>query len=87
MPALGAGGASLILAMETKDNMSGKGDKQRPTDHAAYSANYDAIFGKKNKLLGNGVAENTTDFDSVVSGLNPGSPATNENSDLNESVE
>ena len=67
--------------------MSGKGDKQRPTDHAAYSANYDAIFGKKGKLLGNGVDGNTTDFDSVVSGSIPGSSASNENSDLNESVE
>jgi hypothetical protein len=66
--------------------MSGKGDKQRPTDHAAYSSNYDAIFGKRN-ILGNGVDGNTTDFDSVVSGSIPGSPATNENSDLNESVE
>ena len=27
--------------------MSGKGDKQRPTDHEAYSNNYDVIFGKK----------------------------------------
>ena len=28
---------------------AGKGDKQRPTDHEAYSNNYDAIFGKKPK--------------------------------------
>jgi hypothetical protein len=27
--------------------MAGKGDKQRPTDHEAYSANFDAIFGNK----------------------------------------
>jgi hypothetical protein len=27
--------------------MSGKGDKQRPTDHEKYSYNYDLIFGKK----------------------------------------
>ena len=66
--------------------MSGKGDKQRPTDHVAYSSNYDAIFGKKNKL-GDGVVGNTTDFDSVVSGSIPDPSATNENSDLNESVE
>lgn len=25
----------------------GKGSKQRPTDHDAFSANFDAIFGKK----------------------------------------
>ena len=31
--------------------MSGKGDKQRPTDHEAYSTNYDLIFGKKNKVV------------------------------------
>lgn len=66
--------------------MSGKGDKQRPTNHSAYSSNYDAIFGNKNKL-GNGVVGNTTDFDSVVSGSIPDSPATNENSDLNTQVE
>ena len=66
--------------------MAGKGDKQRPTDHAAYSANFDAIFGKRN-LLGYGVAGNTTDFDSVVLGSNPGTPASTENTDLNQSVE
>lgn len=27
--------------------MSGKGSKQRPTNLEAFSANYDAIFGKK----------------------------------------
>jgi hypothetical protein len=27
--------------------MAGKGSKQRPTDHSAYSSNYDAIFGRK----------------------------------------
>lgn len=26
---------------------AGKGDKQRPTDHKAYSNNYDLIWGKK----------------------------------------
>jgi len=26
--------------------MTGKGDKQRPTDHKAFSDNYDAIFSK-----------------------------------------
>lgn len=29
--------------------MSGKGDKQRPTDHNKFSANYDRIFGDKKK--------------------------------------
>ena len=28
---------------------AGKGDKQRPTDQAAYASNFDAIFGKKAK--------------------------------------
>ena len=28
--------------------MSGKGSKQRPTDKAAFDANFDKIFGKKN---------------------------------------
>ena len=28
---------------------AGKGDKQRPTNHKAYSENYDQIFGKKPK--------------------------------------
>jgi len=27
--------------------MSGKGDKQRPTDKARFDANFDNIFGKK----------------------------------------
>lgn len=27
---------------------AGKGDAQRPTDHKAYSDNYDLIWGKKN---------------------------------------
>lgn len=27
--------------------MSGKGSKQRPTDHAKFSANFDAIFSKR----------------------------------------
>ena len=27
--------------------MAGKGDKQRPTDHASYTSNYDVIFSKK----------------------------------------
>lgn len=66
---------------------AGKGDIRRPTDHAAFSANYDMIFGKKRNLLGNGVAGNTTDFDSVVSSSNPDSPASTENTDLNESIE
>lgn len=26
---------------------AGKGDAQRPTDHKAFSANYDTIWGKK----------------------------------------
>lgn len=29
--------------------MAGKGSTQRPTDMAAYSKNYDRIFGKKNE--------------------------------------
>lgn len=29
----------------------GKGDSQRPTDHNKYSANYDLIWGKKEKRL------------------------------------
>lgn len=29
--------------------MSGKGSKQRPTDHKKFSDNYDRIFGKKDK--------------------------------------
>lgn len=30
---------------------AGKGDKQRPTDHNAYSANYDKIFKKKEVVI------------------------------------
>jgi uncharacterized protein with von Willebrand factor type A (vWA) domain len=29
--------------------MNGKGDKQRPTNKAAFDANFDKIFGKKDK--------------------------------------
>tara|TARA_R110000796_G_scaffold82728_1_gene181634 strand:+ start:62 stop:211 length:150 start_codon:yes stop_codon:yes gene_type:complete len=29
--------------------MNGKGDKQRPTNKAAFDANFDNIFGKKDK--------------------------------------
>lgn len=32
--------------------MSGKGSKQRPTDHNAYSSNYDIAFGKKLNEVG-----------------------------------
>ena len=80
------GEGSIPSILTNKDFMAGKGDKQRPTDHVAYASNYDAIFGKRN-LLGYGVAENTTDFDSVVPSLNLGTPASTENTDLNQSVE
>lgn len=33
--------------MSKNQSDGGKGSKQRPTDHDAYSKNWDAIFGKK----------------------------------------
>ena len=81
---------------------AGKGDTRRPTDHSAYSANFDAIFNRDKvrgytyhtvildelqDILGYGVIGNTTDFDSAVLGSNPGTPAKTENTDLNQSVE
>lgn len=64
--------------------MAGKGDKQRPTDHEAYASNYDLIFGKNTRELCSG---STTAFDAVSLGSTPSSRTTDENTDLNQSVE
>ena len=37
----------------------GKGDKQRPTNHAAFSANYDKIFGNKHERSGTMLVQST----------------------------
>ena len=47
----------------------GKGSKQRPTDLAAFSSNYDAIFGKKNMQVR--VKENAAEFGNCGCGRSP----------------
>jgi hypothetical protein len=52
---------------------AGKGDTQRPTDHKAYSDNYDLIWGKKddkktNRPIGTVQEEARTDTEAPVGG-------------------